>query len=41
MADDQQMQIEHRQTWKGFMTLVKWSCAAIALTLLGLYWFVY
>ena len=38
MHDDQQMLIEHRQTWKGFCALVKWSCIAIAITLLLMWW---
>jgi hypothetical protein len=33
MADEQQMLVEHRRTWEGFLRLVTWSCVAIAITL--------
>ena len=31
---DQQMLDEHRETWNGFVKLLTWSVAAVALTLL-------
>ena len=34
MADDQQMLFEHRQTWSGFCSLLRWSIIAIVITLL-------
>ncbi len=39
MADEQQMLVEHRRTWEGFLSLITWSCVAIAITLLGMWIF--
>lgn len=37
---DQQMLDEHQQSWSGFVKLITWSTAAVALTLLLLLIFV-
>ncbi len=36
MADDQRMLFEHRETWKGFCSLMRWSLILIVIVLLGM-----